>query len=385
MQHETQLRSALTRALMQEQGVMETDIALTIKAEDETVTAQIKDQQAHFSYQEALEKAFLWAVRETRPEADGYYPVAHLHREDILSQCGRTVASQLSEEEIELMAQDMWNDAFSETYWLSLDWLMEDRHSDLMASPQVKMEQRLKDAIARFRIYDFGNLEDAPLLGFLKGLIQAEASGQTLTALDLAERFLKLLQTEDAFPIYSSYEELAQTLELMRYEATILTLMNQAVQDELPLTVRLQGVAPTLTGLHREIKEHFEAGDPPEAVLEDLLKTLVERVETRRAEQRAFEEKLRQNHKVDTRHELQDPESKGWLMVQIRGTASGLALDFPQLQSKTAAGEPAEVILGVDYYNEDVHALINNAEYPNEPQMVYLGRLASDTDLDETA
>ena len=49
------------------------------------------------------------------------------------------------------------------------------------------MEQRLKKASVRFRVYDFGDLEDATLLGFLRGLVQAEAGGQVLTLVALAD------------------------------------------------------------------------------------------------------------------------------------------------------------------------------------------------------
>ena len=41
------------------------------------------------------------------------------------------------------------------------------------------MEQRLKTASVRFRVYDFGDLEDATLLGYLRGLVQAETAGKS--------------------------------------------------------------------------------------------------------------------------------------------------------------------------------------------------------------
>ena len=385
MQQETQLRTALTRALVWEHGLSEAAISLTINADTQIITAQIKDQSHEFTYQEALEKAFRWAYHAAGDSVNHYYPVTHLHRDDIESQHGRYIASQLSEDDIELIAQDMWTDALAEDYWNAVEYIVADRHPDLVNHPNVLMQVRLETAIARYGLYDLDDLEDAPLFGLLDGLVRAEAEGQPLTPPDLAERYINLLQAENAIPASMSYDDLTQTLAHHRYEHTVLNLIEQAIQAEHPLAVQLTSARYYAYGIQNEIKAQFEAGTAPEAALEDLLKKAVERAEAQRAEQRGYEEKWRSNRKVNVQQELQDPESKGWLMVQIRGTASGLALDFPQLQSKTAAGEVAEVILGVDYYNEDVHALINNAEYPNEPQMVYLGRLASNTDLDETA
>ena len=384
MQHETQLRSVLTRVLAQEHAVDEAAITLTLDDEKEMITAQIKDQSHAYPYLEALEKAFGWAYEVACDTVNGYYPVAHLHREDIVSQHGRYVASQLTEDDIELMAQDLWSDPFADAYWAAVEYIVVDRHPEVVNHPNVRMQVRLETAIARYGFYDLDDLADAPLFGFLDGLVHAEADGQTLTPPDLAQRYINLLQAENAIPASMTYEDLVQTLALHRYEHRVLNLIEQAIRDEHPLAVQMTSARYHHYGIQSDIQAQCNAGTSPEAALEDLLKKAVERAEAQRAEQRGYEEKWRSNRKVDTRHELQDPESKGWLTVQIRGTASGLALGFPQLQSKTAAGEPAEVILGVDYYNEDVHALINNAEYPNEPQMVYLGRLASDTDLDET-
>lgn len=84
MQHETQLRTALTRVLAQEHAVDEAAIRLTVEAEKGIISAQIADRSHEYPYLEALEKAFVWAYREVHPSAHGYYPVAHLHREDVI-------------------------------------------------------------------------------------------------------------------------------------------------------------------------------------------------------------------------------------------------------------------------------------------------------------
>ena len=380
MQHEKQFRIALTRVLAQEHAVDLAAIQLTIDTENQQVSAQIGDQTHEYPYLIALEKAFAGIYREAHPRVHGYYPVAHLHREDLMSQHGHYVASQLSEDDIESLAEDMWNDPFADMYWESLGWIMEDRHPDLIEAPETKMEQRLKTAIVRFRIYDFGDLEDATLLGFLRGLVQAEAGGQVLTRVDLAERFLTLLQTEDAIPSYLDEAALVQTLDLLRYEATIQYLMMQAVQDEHPLAVALHGQVPTLSGLGSMIETHFEAGTAPDAIVDDLLTQLVERVENQRVQQRAFEEKIRSNRSINTQHELRDPKSGNWLRVQIQATASGLSLTFPQLRKEAGTEDGDDVILGVDFYDNRVQALINNATYPVEPQVIHLGT----TDADAT-
>lgn len=372
MQHEKQFRIALTRVLAQEHAVDVATIQLIIDAKNQQVSAQIGDQTHDYPYLVALEKAFALTYREAHPRVHGYYPVAHLHREDLMSHHGHYVASQLSEDDIESLAEDMWNDAFADMYWESLDWIVEERYPELIAAPMTKMEQRLKIAIVRFRVYDFGDLDDATLLGFLKGLVQAETAGQVLTRVDLAERFLTFLKTEDAIPSYLDEATLVQTLNLLRYEATIQHLLTQAVQDEHPMATALHGHVPTLSGLGSTIQTHFEAGTPPEAIVDDLLTQVVEQVESQRLQQRAFEEKLRINRSINVQHELRDPESGNWLRVQIQATASGLSLTFPQLRKGTDAGEGDDIILGVDYYNNRVQALINDAAHPVEPQVIHL-------------
>jgi hypothetical protein len=374
MQHDTQLRIALTRALAWEHGLPDAAISLAVDADQETVTAQINAQPQDYSYREALEKAFGWVFREARDTVYGYYPVAHLHREDIESEHGRYFASQLAEDDIERIAQDLWTDAFADAYWAAVNDIVADRHPDLVNHPNVRMQVRLEAAIARYGFYDLDDLADAPLFGLLDGLVRAETDGQTLTPPDLAERYIQLLQAENAVPTTTTYDDLVQTLALHRYEYTVLSLIEQAIRDEHPLAVQLAGASHNTYGIQSDIQAQFEAGTPPEAALEDLLRVALERVEAQLAQQRGFEARWRANPIVDVHHELQDPESQDWLTVQIHATASGLALHFPQLKPTATTGEEAEVILGVDYYNGDVHALINNADYPNEPQLVLLGR-----------
>jgi hypothetical protein len=53
-------------------------------------------------------------------------------------------------------------------------------------------------------------------------------------------------------------------------------------------------------------------------------------------------------------------------------------LRFPDFHHENEAGETVELILGIDFYNDALHALINNADFQQEPQMVYLGTLIAE-------
>ncbi|GAB5426336.1 MAG: hypothetical protein Crog4KO_34830 [Crocinitomicaceae bacterium] len=127
------LLKALPHALANEQNCLLTDIDMpeTI-TEGQDLLIPIAGMIHQIPYQIALELVVDYFAKDFNSIVDGYYPVAHLHHEDILSHHGHYISSRLSEENIENLAYNYWDDSFAESYGYTLDYLLECHHPDLL-------------------------------------------------------------------------------------------------------------------------------------------------------------------------------------------------------------------------------------------------------------
>jgi hypothetical protein len=272
----------------------------------------------------------------------------------------------------------MWNDSLSDAYWDSIDWIVEDLHPELVKHPHAKMEKRLKLATARFQLFDFGDLEDEDLFTFLEELVQIEEAGTALSDRELAQRFLAYLSAHAAIPSHTNYEKLNAILQSQDYQDAVLALFDKAIQDKHPRATQLQKSRLHHYGIRAKIQEAFQAGTSAVRAFDQLLPVALDNIKQQEAKQIEFENSLRRNRTLNTAHQLQDPETKQWITVKIDATYTGCTLRFPDFHHENEAGETVELILGIDFYNDALHALINNADFQQEPQMVYLGTLIAE-------
>lgn len=62
------------------------------------------------------------------------------------------------------------------------------------------------------------------------------------------------------------------------------------------------------------------------------------------------------------------------LELQVLLSENTLLIQFPQLSQAGAEGE-IETMLGIDFFNQEIHVLLNNPDYPDNPRKIWLGKL----------
>ncbi|MGB7341155.1 MAG: hypothetical protein WBC91_19820 [Phototrophicaceae bacterium] len=372
------LLKVLPHALAHKQTCLLADIDMPeAVAAGEDLLIPIAGMRHQIPYQIALELALDYLSKNVTHELDGYYPVAHLHREDILLHHGQYIGSQLTEEDIEHLAHNFWDDSFAESYTYTQDYLMEQYHPDLLNAPEKLIEDRLANELGVFTVYPH-NFEQDFVLAFLKAEVARDSAEDQLGYLgtSLVRRFITAMQVADVVPYYINCDDILKRLDYRDYQKGF--MMALRAQVEVDFGHDLPDIQSSKNQMRDSLSVPFEAGLTISQALEKLLPKIKADWDENRATQARIQAQRdydkQRSSSMSTQLNLCDPISDKLLTVKIKGDKEGIHLRFPEVDADT---EGVEHIVTLEYYNSNVQVLVHNASSQVAAQVIAIATTSS--------
>ncbi|MEM9955259.1 MAG: hypothetical protein AAF846_26870 [Chloroflexota bacterium] len=368
------LLRALPYALTNEQNCSLTDIEMpdTITA-GQDLSISIVGMTHQIPYQIALELVVDYFAKDFTSVVDGYHPIAHLHREDIESRYGQYVSSRLSEEDIESLAYNYWDDSFADSYGYTLDYLLECHHPDVLYAPEKVIEDRLANELCAFMMY-LGNFEQDFILDFLKAEVARDSSEDQLTSLgtNLVRRFMAAMQVANVVPDHINCDDIVKRLNYRDYQQNFLVALR--VQARAEFADYLPDIQRSENQIRALLASPYESGLSISQALATYLPKIRADWEEDRATQAQSQAHLdydnARSKRIATHVNLCDPISDELLTVKITGNKDSIHLGFPDIN---ADSESVEHQVTLEYRDGQVQILVKDMRSQTITQVIPLG------------
>lgn len=366
------LLKALPHALANEQGCSLTDIDMpTDMTAGENLRITIAGVTHEIPYQIALEMVVNYFAKDFNSAVDGYYPIVHLHRDDILSHHGHYISSRLSAEEIENLAYNFWDDSFADSYRYTLDYLLECHHSDLLHAPEKAIEDRLADELCAFAMYPH-NFEQDFILDFLKAEVARDVSEDQLGYLgtSLVKRFLTSMQVANVVPEHIDRHDILDGLNYRDYQQDFLVALRAKTQADFPEYLPdIQIADHQIRGL---LAIPYKAG----LSVSQALAKYLPKIKADWDENRAIMAKIQarrdydnpRSSRMDNTLNLCDAISDKLLAVKISGDKDGISLRLPDVDAE----RDVEHLVTLKYHDEQLQVIIKNVTSETIAQIISL-------------
>lgn len=367
------LLKALPHALANEQGCVLTDITMPTEiTAGQDLRILIAGMTHEIPYQIALEMVVDYFAKDVTSQLDGFYPVAHLHRDDILSHHGHYISSQLSEGDIENLAYNFWDDSFADSYSYTQDYLLECHHPDLLHAPDKLLEDRLENELCAFMMSPY-NFEQDFILAFLKAEVARDSAEDQLGYLGtgLVRRFITAMQVADVVPDYVDCDEILKRLDYRDYQQSF--MMALQAQTQADFAHYLPDIQSSKNQIRALLAIPYEAGLSISQALAKYLPKIKADWDENRATQAQIQARCDYDNprssSMENQLNLCDPISDELLAVKITGDKDGIHLRFPKGDADT---EGVEHQVTFEYRDGQVQVLIKNVSSQTTTQVIPL-------------